>query len=245
MSSSTRAARQKGEYHDLVNLAACLTLISGLGYFAWNTVALGAEPPALQSDSLVGVWGSENVFGPSVRGELIIDARRPEWRAKIAGHDVPIQRNRGAIAFSVPDNAGEFRGHASADRRATTITGDWIQPIGIGNNNRYATPVQFSKTAPTVWTGQVVPLDDRVSFYVSIQRAQDGSLTAFIRNPEFNHFRRRVYRADVDGTNVALTNTQKSDDSILGTYDPALDRLLLPTLDSHPPLNFTRRKDSV
>jgi len=28
----------------------------------------------------------------------------------------------------------------------------------------------------------VVPLDDRLSFYVSIQRAQDGSLTAFIRN---------------------------------------------------------------
>src|SRR5450759_1939075 len=150
-----RAMRQKGEYHDLVNLAACLTLTSGL-CFAWNTVVLGAEPPAPQSNSLVGVWGSENVFGPSVRGELVIDARRPEWRAKIAGYDVPIRRNRGAIAFSVPDNAGEFRGHVSSDRRAvTTITGDWIQPAGIANNNRYATPVQFSKTAPTVWTGQV------------------------------------------------------------------------------------------
>ena len=223
---------------------ACLTLISGLGYFAWSTIALGAERPAPQSDSLVGVWGSENVFGPSVRGELVIDARRPEWRAKIAGYDVPIRRNRGAIAFSLQDNAGEFRGHVSADRRAvTTITGDWIQPIGSGNNNRYATPVQFSKTRPTVWTGQVVPLDDRISFYVSIQRAQDGSLTAFIRNPEFNHFRSRVYRVDVDGTKVALTNMQNSGDSVLGTYDPASDRLLLPTLDSHPPLNFTRRKD--
>ena len=29
----------------------------------------------------MGVWGSENVFGPSVRGELIIDARRPELKA--------------------------------------------------------------------------------------------------------------------------------------------------------------------
>jgi hypothetical protein len=243
-SRPNRAVHQKGEYHDLVKLAACLTLISGLGYFAWNTVALGAEPPALQPDSLVGVWGSENVFGPSVRGELVIDARRPEWRAKIAGYDVPIRRNKGAIAFSLPDDAGEFRGHVSADKRAiTTITGDWIQPAGIANNNRYATPVQFLKAAPTLWTGQVVPLDDRVSFYVSIQRAQDGSLTAFIRNPEFNHFRRRVYRVDVDGTNVTLTNTQKPGDSVLGTYDPALDRLLLPTMKSHPPLDFTRRKE--
>src|SRR6202158_5843967 len=133
-----RALRQRGEYHDLVKLAAGLSLISGLGYFAWNTVALGAEPLAPQADSLVGVWGSESVFGPSVRGELVIDARRPEWRAKIAGYDVPIRRNRGAIAFSVPNNAGEFRGHVSADRRATTITGDWIQPAGIANNNRDA-----------------------------------------------------------------------------------------------------------
>src|SRR2546423_4718967 len=67
-----RAVSQKVEYHDLVNLAACLTLISGLGCFAWSTVALGAETPAPQPDSLVGVWGSENVFGPFVRGELFI-----------------------------------------------------------------------------------------------------------------------------------------------------------------------------
>src|SRR5207237_4398194 len=78
---------------------------------------------------------------------------------------------------------------------------------------------------------------------VSIQPAENGSLTAFIRNPEFNSFRRRVYRVDVDGTKVSLTNTQKAGDSIVGTYDPALDRLLLPTMDSHPPLDFTRRKD--
>src|SRR5204863_9389602 len=108
------------------------------------------------------------------------------------------RRSRGAITFSVPDDGGEFRGHVSSDtRKITTITGDWIQPIGIGNNSRYATPVQFSKTSPAVWTGRVVPLDDRVSFYASIQRAQDGSLTAFIRNPEFNLFRRLVYRVDL------------------------------------------------
>ena len=119
-----------------MNLAACLTLVSSLGFFVWSTVALGEAPPELQPDSLVGVWGSENVFGPSVRGELIIDARRPEWRAKIAGYDVPIRRTKRAIAFSVPDDAGEFRGHVSADKRAiTTITGDWIQPAGMANNN--------------------------------------------------------------------------------------------------------------
>src|SRR5438270_13731646 len=53
-----RAVRRKIEYHGLVNLAACLTLVSSLGFFVWSTVALGEVPPELQPDSLVGVWSS-------------------------------------------------------------------------------------------------------------------------------------------------------------------------------------------
>jgi CubicO group peptidase (beta-lactamase class C family) len=84
-------------------------------------------------------------------------------------------------------------------------------------------------------------LDDRVSFYVSFQRSPDGALTAFIRNPDFNYFRRRVYRVEVSGTAVTLTNTQNSGDRVLGTYDPNRDHLSLSALDSHPALAFTRR----
>lgn len=222
-------------------LAVCLILIAGLIYFACGSMAQGAAPAVVQADALFGVWGVENVFGPAVRGELTIDARRTEWRARIAGFDVPVQREKDAVTFSLSGDAGEFRGHVSAD--GNTITGDWIQPAGIVNNNRWATPIHFAQAQPAIWTGQVVPLDDRVSFYISFQRAQDGSFTAFIRNPDFNYFRRRLYRVDVNGTKVTLTNTQKPDDRILGTYDAASDRLSLPTLNSHPPLEFTRRKN--
>jgi CubicO group peptidase (beta-lactamase class C family) len=221
-------------------------------------------PQAPASAALVGVWGSENVFGPSVRGELTIDARRPEWRAKISGFDVLVRRDKlgagaqarrgDAIAFSLPGDAGEFRGRASAGGMA--VTGDWIQPAGIANNNRYATPVRFSQGPPGVWTGRVDPLDDRISFYLSIRQAEDGSVTAFIRNPDYNYFRRRLYRVDASDaqvppvsqvpqvtqvTRVTLSNTERADDRLTGTHGLQGDRLSLPTLSGHPPLEFTRR----
>src|SRR6516164_1442871 len=221
--------------------AVCLILIAGPVYSAWGGLAQGAAPAAIQADALLGVWGVETVFGPAVRGELTIDARGTEWRARIDGFEAPVRREKNTVTFSLLEDAGEFRGHVSADGK--TITGDWIQPAGIVNNNRWATPIHFARAQPAIWTGQVVPLDDRISFYISFQRAQDGSITAFIRNPDFNYFARRLYRVDVDGTEVTLTNTQKPDDRILGTYDATSDRLSLPTLNSHPPLEFTRRKN--
>ncbi len=223
-----------------VKLIAFFVLLFGLVYLAWNQgspSALAADSPA---DAIVGVWGSENVFGPKVRGELTIDARQPQWRAKIAGSDAAIQRDGHALTFALSGGAGEFRGHVSADGKK--VTGDWIQPSGVANDNRYATPVHFVELHSGIWTGQVIPVEDRVSFYISIQRSADGSLTGFIRNPEFNYFRRQTYRIELSGETITLTNAQNSSDRIIGNYDIKSDRLSLPTLNSHPPLEFTRRK---
>jgi CubicO group peptidase (beta-lactamase class C family) len=225
-----------------IKLAVCCFLVSGISLFARNPFALRAAPLASQSDALVGVWGSENRFGPAVRGELTINTRQPQWRASIAGLDAPIRRGRTGIAFSFSSDAGEFRGDIGADGK--TITGDWIQPPGVVNGNRYATPVHFLQAQPGIWTGQVVPLDDVASFYISIQRTADGSLTAFIRNPEFNFFRRNAYRVDIGGTKVTLTNAKNPADNIVGAFDPKSDSLSLPVLDSHSSLNFTRRNDT-
>src|SRR5580700_6907252 len=94
------------------NITGCfIILVCGLGHSGRTTPAPAVESQALRPDSLVGVWGSEQVFGPAVRGQLTIDARSAEWHARIAGFDVPIRRDRDAMAFSLPDAAGEFRGH--------------------------------------------------------------------------------------------------------------------------------------
>jgi hypothetical protein len=117
-----------------------------------------------------------------VRGTLTIDARQPQWHASIAGFQVFVQQSDGRVTFSLPDGAGEFRG--SLDHASKIINGEWVQPAGVVNNNRYATPVTLVAVGPFVWRGEVIPLDDRVSFYVSIQPQPGGSLTAVIVNPK-------------------------------------------------------------
>ncbi len=196
-------------------------------------------PQATKPEQLAGIWGTEQSFGPLVRGTLTIDGRQPQWRAAIAGFEVSVERNRDRLAFSLPDGAGEFRGRL--DPTSNTINGQWIQPIGIVNNNRYATPVRLGAVSTSVWTGEVIPLDDSVSFYVSIQPQPGGSMTAVIINPEYNLFRRRLYDVVLNGTTVTFTNPKRPQDRFSGTYDKASDRLSLPLLDPYPALWLSPR----
>ena len=63
-----------------------------------------AKPdPRQAADELIGLWGSENTFGPWVKGELVVDGRSSEWRARIAGFDVAARADdQGAVAFTLP-----------------------------------------------------------------------------------------------------------------------------------------------
>src|SRR5215469_6786549 len=137
---------------------------------------------------LVGLWGAEQSFGPLVRGTLTIDTRQAQGRAAISGFKVSVERTGDELNFSLPNGVGEFRG--LLDPTSNAINGQWIQPIGVINNNRYATPIRLIAVSKSVWIGVVAPLDDHVSFYVSIQPQPSGSITAVIINPEFNLFRR-------------------------------------------------------
>jgi CubicO group peptidase (beta-lactamase class C family) len=188
---------------------------------------------------LVGLWGTEQSFGPLVRGTLTIDARQSQWRAAIAGFEVSVVRIGDRLNFSLPNGAGEFRGRL--DPTSNTINGQWIQPAGVVNNNRYATPVRLVVVNKLVWTGVVVPLDDHVSFYVSIEPEPGGSIAAIIINPEFYLFRRRTYNVTLNGSDVTFTNPKRPEDHFNGTYDKASDHLFLSLLDSYPSLPLSRR----
>ena len=213
-------------------LALCLT-----GIAQSNTEALHSP-----DDVLVGVWGSEQSLGPLVRGALTIDGRKPQWRASIAGFDVPVQRTGRAIAVVLPDGLGEFRGRP--DGSSDAVEGDWVQPAGVINKTAYATPVQMMLLSPFVWRGEVVPLEDRLSFYVSIQKRPDGSLHAVIINPEFNFFRKRSYDVSLRGSAVVFKNANRPDDHFFGSYDRAADHLSLPLVDSRPPVLLSRRNQN-
>lgn len=198
-----------------------------------------AEPAQSPSDALIGVWGIEQSLGPLVHGELTLDGRAPQWRASIAGFDVPVERTGSDVTLVLPDGLGEFRGRLRP--RSEAVDGDWVQPAGILNRSRYATPLHLKLLSRSVWRGEVLPLEDRVSFYVSIQRRPGGSLTAVIINPEYNVFRKRSYDVVLQGSTVTFANPHHSSDHFSGSFDEAADHLWLSLLDSYPPLPLTRR----
>ncbi|HEY3859754.1 MAG TPA: serine hydrolase [Gammaproteobacteria bacterium] len=190
------------------------------------------------SDKLIGLWGSERVFGPAVSGILTLDGRSGDWQASVAGYSAAVQHDKSGISFALPGAQGSFRGTLSADGKR--IEGFWIQPAGVTLQTPYATPLTLAATADKVWQGQVQPLTDRVSLYLVVSRADDGSLKAFIRNPEFNFGMRRAYEITLDGDKLALDDTQRKHDQLRGSYDPEQDVLTI-DLQGIASFDFTRR----
>lgn len=107
-----------------------LTLVRRMRFllFLFLPALLLASPSALYPQTitppgnpLVGLWGTEQSFGPLVRGTLTIDARRAQWSAAIAGFEVSVERNGDRLSFSLPNGAGEF--HGRLDPISNTING--------------------------------------------------------------------------------------------------------------------------
>jgi CubicO group peptidase (beta-lactamase class C family) len=88
------------------------------------------------------------------------------------------------------------------------------------------------------WKGQVRPLEERYSVYVSVRRGSDGGLTAFIRNPEMNQFRRRTYEVKLENETVELISRNQA---LRGSFDRQADRLSLALLEGVAPVELTRR----
>ncbi len=208
-------------------LCAALMIACGLSHIpAW------AQSSA---DSLVGLWGAEETLGPEIRGELVFEMRGKRWHASIAGKEVLVEQHGDELRFTFPNNKGEFRGRL---RPGPSLQGHWIQPAGRFNNNRYASPVHFERAGNQRLKGQVRPLEDRFSVYVSVQRATDGSLTAILRNPEANEFRRRTYQIKLENGRIELVSKGQT---LKGAYDATKDRLSLALLDGVRDIGFSRR----
>jgi len=213
-------------------LLFCITLLAA-------PAALRADD-APSADKLIGLWGSERVFGPTVSGTLTVDGRGDAWQAEIAGFEVPVRHGKDGVSFALPGDQGSFRGQLSADRK--TLRGFWIQPPGVTFDNAYASPVELHSREAGVWSGPVRPLPDRISLYLLVRRADDGSLKGFIRNPEFNLGRFRSYTLTLAGDQVKLA--QDKGDPEQGLYDAARDTLSV-TLGGVGAFDFTRRDAGV
>ena len=137
-----------------------------------------------QMPNFEGVWGGKRRFGPDIAGRLEIRQANHKCRAKIAQYDVPCTTQDGLIRFELPPGQGSFTGRFQEGE--SVIRGYWIQPPNVNDGAKFASPVTLRPHGKDDWQGNVDPLADDFTLFLVVKRRPDGSLGAFIRNPERN-----------------------------------------------------------
>jgi CubicO group peptidase (beta-lactamase class C family) len=184
-------------------------------------LTLAATAPALAS--LEGLWKAKRWFGPEARGELVIEKRGETYTAEMMGRVVPVRVERGSVTFSLPNGQGTFRGKLHDDR---AIRGHWYPPGSVPRFFVFVSPVELKADGASRWRGEVVPFDDTFTFYLWLQPRDDGSFSAYVRNPDRDEGGMRgAERLTVDGTSVKLL--AKDREVAAGTYDAERDVLTL------------------
>src|SRR4051812_24632105 len=157
-------------------------LAAALLFCALPVDRLAAQEPAARLSE--GLWEAKRRFGPDIRGTLTVLQTRDGWRAEIAGVQTTFRLRGDTVAFDLPNHGGALIAYLSKD--GATITGHWIQPATVVNGNEFASPVLLRRGASGRWTVAVTPFDDTMTMYLVVRKRPDGTLGAFLRNPERN-----------------------------------------------------------
>ena len=188
-----------------------------------------AVEPTQSDDSLVGLWKAQRWLGAPIRGKLLIIERGGALSADIAGFQLPVRAAGKALSFELPDGKGSFRG----TRSGKEIKGQWVQGLTASRGARFSTPVTLRPDGPGRWCGEIVPMDDEMSFYLPVTRSADGKFATYLRNPERNVGRFiPVSRIEMNGNAVSLLGTRRGakEEAVLasGQLDPELGVIRMP-----------------
>ncbi len=159
--------------------ALTLLLVSG--------ALLGADGPVDPGSSakeLIGLWQAHRNFGPALRGTLTLTRQNGRWHAEIAGQSADAGSQGDQLQAAFPGDQGEFQG--ALDPKAGQIRGHWIQARTVTTGSRFASPVTLKPAGRDRWRGDVVPLDEKFTLYLVATAREDGSVGAFLRNPDRN-----------------------------------------------------------
>ena len=132
-----------------------------------------------QVGSITGIWESKRYPGPAVEGTLYVNNLNGKWSAQIAQFSVPVTVKGNRIAFELPASEGQFEGRLLTNH--SSIRGHWFQ-----SGNNFISPVVLASHGKDHWWGDVAPLKNEWTMYLVINKKNDGSFGAFLRNPEKN-----------------------------------------------------------
>ena len=174
----------------------------------------GSGRATAQDTALVGLWHARLSYGPAVRGELLLVRSGDTWHATIAGRAGAVRDAGDSVVIDFP-TGGAFTGRLTRDRKK--VVGHWITPrlLILNVGGRYATPVTLTSCGTSCYAGPVQPLEDQFTFYMEVRPRPDGTLGAFLRNPERNQG--RFIRADNILRRGDTVDLRDARDSVLQT----------------------------
>lgn len=194
-----------------------------------TSITLAASSP------FVGAWTSAQSFGHVFgAGRVQIVASNSTVSATVGG-----ETHRASLAQAGPTAIRFNDGSRLMLFGRPAFRGEWIQPATVTYGSPFATPVALTKHGDRDWSGAIHPVRDVTHLFLTVTQNTDGSLGAFVRNPETNAGARIGARTFVvDGNSVSLRASGKPD--IGGTYDSQAGTLLL-KFDGYPtPFTFTK-----
>ncbi|MEJ2086639.1 MAG: hypothetical protein P8Y44_13350, partial [Acidobacteriota bacterium] len=152
---------------------------------------------------------------------------RDSWHSEIAGYTTKSALGNPRIELEFPGQRGRFVGRLEPHGK---VFGHWIQPPMVTKGMAVASPVTLTPIGTDIWVGEVRPLDDVFTFFLAASRRDDGTIDAFLRNPQRNQgiFINvdRIERHD-DRVDLVGTFFRNSDEHVLleGTIYPEEPRI--------------------
>lgn len=186
-----------------IRTIACSLALALLGPSA-AMIPASAQPASTAAPAieLTGLWRAVQRFGPDERGPLIIEKSPGGWNADFLGRRFPVEEQNGVLTFALRAGRGSFRAKVNGDGGVSG--GQWFQPASPVAPP-YASNIAFRADGRNRWRGAVIPWDDRFTLYLMVERRPDGTIGAFIRNPERNAgYIEGIERLERDGMSIRL-----------------------------------------
>ena len=219
----------------------------GLLIFVFCAFLQTSAQSQTSTDKLVGLWTARQWFGPVARGTLIIERNDDAYIADMMGRRVSLRMEKNELCFDLPHGEGSFRGRM---QKGNTILGHWFPPnshallVGF----KFASPVELKPDGSNRWKGEVVPLEDQLTFYLLVKKENDGSYLAVGIIPDRNYGAQiGVDKIAMDCNIIKLLGkrpSQKAEQELAsGVYDSSNDLFTMTFPKRGGTYNFTRDGD--